>query len=66
MFKLMPPQFTLLQLQQRAVEAHAGRLVHKQNFRRLIEQQELVVDPLSRLPRRPVGTSLALVQAPTS
>ncbi len=40
-FELMPPQFTLLQLQ-RAVEALAGRLVHKQNFRRLIEQQELV------------------------
>ncbi len=27
---------------QRSVEAIAGRLVHKQNFRRLIEQQELV------------------------
>ena len=40
-FELMPPTFTLLQLQ-RAVEALAGRLVHKQNFRRLIEQQELV------------------------
>jgi hypothetical protein len=40
-FELMPPQFTLLQLQ-RAVEALAGRLLHKQNFRRLIEQQELV------------------------
>ncbi len=40
-FELMPPAFTLLQLQ-RAVEAIAGRLVHKQNFRRLIEQQELV------------------------
>jgi hypothetical protein len=40
-FELMPPQFTLLQLQ-RTVEALAGRLVHKQNFRRLIEQQELV------------------------
>lgn len=40
-FELMPPVFTLLQLQ-RAVEALAGRLVHKQNFRRLIEQQELV------------------------
>src|SRR5690242_6086462 len=38
---LMPPEFTLLQLQ-RSVEALAGRLVHKQNFRRLIEQQELV------------------------
>ncbi|MBR2689050.1 MAG: hypothetical protein IKE42_14460 [Aquamicrobium sp.] len=40
-FELMPPVFTLLQLQ-RVVEALAGRLVHKQNFRRLIEQQELV------------------------
>jgi hypothetical protein len=40
-FELMPGCFTLLQLQ-RCVEAIAGRLVHKQNFRRLIEQQELV------------------------
>ena len=40
-FELMPSEFTLLQLQ-RSVEALAGRLVHKQNFRRLIEQQELV------------------------
>ena len=40
-FELMPPRFTLLQLQ-RTVEALAGRLLHKQNFRRLIEQQELV------------------------
>ncbi|MGH6842272.1 MAG: NUDIX hydrolase [Methylocella sp.] len=40
-FELMPDAFTLLQLQ-RCVEALAGRLVHKQNFRRLIEQQELV------------------------
>nr|WP_245450912.1 hypothetical protein [Pseudaminobacter arsenicus] len=40
-FELMPPAFTLLQLQ-RAVEALAGLTVHKQNFRRLIEQQDLV------------------------
>ena len=40
-FELMPETFTLLQLQ-RCVEALAGRLVHKQNFRRLIEQQALV------------------------
>ena len=40
-FELMPPAFTLGQLQ-RAVEALAGRRLHKQNFRRLIEQQELV------------------------
>ncbi|MEJ2625417.1 MAG: hypothetical protein P8Z80_12995 [Pseudolabrys sp.] len=40
-FELMSPTFTLLQLQ-RAVEALAGRVVHKPNFRRLVEQQELV------------------------
>ena len=40
-FELMPEDFTLLQLQ-RAVEGVAGRPVHKQNFRRLVEQQELV------------------------
>ena len=39
----MPDMFTLLQLQ-RCVEALAGKLVHKPNFRRLIEQQELVED----------------------
>ena len=40
-FELMPETFTLLELQ-RCVEALAGRLMHKQNFRRLIEHQELV------------------------
>ncbi|MGE0417725.1 MAG: hypothetical protein AB7O80_13035 [Acetobacteraceae bacterium] len=40
-FELMSPTFTLLQLQ-RTVEALAGRLLHKQNFRRLIDQQDLV------------------------
>ena len=40
-FELMPDAFTLLQLQ-RTMEAVAGRLLHKPNFRRLIEQQELV------------------------
>jgi hypothetical protein len=40
-FELMPPEFTLLQLQ-RAVEALAGCALHKQNFRRLVESQELV------------------------
>jgi len=40
-FELMPPTFTLLQLQ-RCVEAIAGRTLHKQNFRRLMEQQDLV------------------------
>ena len=42
-FELLPPEFTLLQLQ-RTVEGIAGRLLHKQNFRRLIEQQDLVED----------------------
>jgi len=40
-FELMPATFTLLQLQ-RSVEALAGRRLHKPNFRRLIEQQDLV------------------------
>lgn len=40
-FELMPQSFTLLHLQ-RTVEALAGRLIHKPNFRRLIEQHELV------------------------
>lgn len=40
-FELMPPTFTLLQLQ-RTVEALAGVRLHKQNFRRLVEQQGLV------------------------
>lgn len=42
-FELMPPTFTLLQLQ-RAVEALAGVRLHKQNFRRLVEQGGLVED----------------------
>lgn len=40
-FELLPATFTLFQLQ-RTVEALAGRRLHKQNFRRLIEQQDLV------------------------
>jgi len=40
-FELMPDAFTLLQLQ-RTMEALAGQLLHKPNFRRLIEQQALV------------------------
>jgi hypothetical protein len=41
MFELMPESFTLLALQ-RTVEALAGQRLHKQNFRRLIDQQGLV------------------------
>jgi hypothetical protein len=40
-FELLPPEFTLLQLQ-RVVEALAGVRLHKQNFRRLVERGGLV------------------------
>jgi hypothetical protein len=42
-FEVMPDSFTLLSLQQ-TVEALAGQRLHKQNFRRLIDQQGLVED----------------------
>ena len=40
-FELLPPTFTLLNLQQ-VVEALAGTRLHKQNFRRLVEKGGLV------------------------
>ncbi len=40
-FELLPPTFTLWQLQ-RVVEALAGSRLHKQNFRRLVERGGLV------------------------
>ncbi len=40
-FELLPPSFTLLQLQ-RVVEALAGQRLHKQNFRRLVDKGGLV------------------------
>jgi len=40
-FELLPPTFTLLQLQQ-TFEALTGQRLHKQNFRRLITQQALL------------------------
>ena len=40
-FELLPPEFTLLDLQ-KTVEAISGTLLHKQNFRRLVEQGGLV------------------------
>jgi hypothetical protein len=40
-FELMPDEFTLTALQH-TVEAISGRLVHKQNFRRLVESTALV------------------------
>ncbi|MBI3440976.1 MAG: NAD regulator [Proteobacteria bacterium] len=40
-FELMPTEFTLLHLQ-RTVEAIAGHTLHKQNFRRLVENSGMV------------------------
>ena len=40
-FELLPPNFTLLELQ-RSAEAISGVKLHKQNFRRLVEDQGLV------------------------
>src|SRR5437764_619318 len=40
-FELMPAEFTLTELQH-TVEAISGRVVHKQNFRRLVESTALV------------------------
>jgi hypothetical protein len=40
-FELMPETFTLTELQH-TVEAISGRHLHKQNFRRLVEQGRLV------------------------
>ena len=47
-FELLPPTFTLLQLQ-RVVEALAGVGLHKQNFRRLVEGAGLVEPTGERL-----------------
>ena len=46
-FELMPPTFTLLELQ-RTVEAISGIRLHKQNFRRLVAEQGLV-EPTGQL-----------------
>ena len=42
-FEVMPPEFTLLQLQ-KTVEAIVGHRLHKQNFRRLVEGSGMVED----------------------
>jgi len=52
-FELMPPEFTLLELQ-RTVEALSGVRLHKQNFRRLVEAQGLV-EGTGRLSRKAGG-----------
>lgn len=53
-FELMPPTFTLGQLQE-AVEALAGQMLHKQNFRRLVEQQHELVEPTGETTRATGG-----------
>lgn len=40
-FELIPEEFTLLQLQ-KTVETITGRSLHKSNFRRMLEQQDLI------------------------
>jgi hypothetical protein len=57
-FELMPQEFTLTELQE-AVEAIAGRHVHKQNFRRLVEGAALV-EPTGETTRRGRGRPAAL------
>ena len=57
-FELMPEQFTLTELQ-RTVEAVAGRDVHKQNFRRLVEGTALV-EPTGAMVSRGRGRPAAL------
>jgi hypothetical protein len=48
-FELLPGEFTLLQLQ-RVVEALSGAMLHKQNFRRLVTNADLV-EPIGRTSR---------------
>jgi hypothetical protein len=57
-FELLPAAFTLLELQQ-TVEALAGRELHKQNFRRLVETAGLV-ERTTRVRRETGGRPAAL------
>jgi hypothetical protein len=57
-FELLPPEFTLTELQ-RTVEAISGRHLHKQNFRRLVESGALV-EPTGVTSTRTGGRPAAL------
>lgn len=57
-FELMPDEFTLTELQ-RTVEAIAGRHLHKQNFRRLVEGTELV-EPTGEVSQHTGGRPAAM------
>jgi len=57
-FELLPPTFTLTDLQ-RTVEAISGRHLHKQNFRRLVETGALV-EPTGEMSTQTGGRPAAL------
>ncbi|ABD89858.1 NUDIX hydrolase [Rhodopseudomonas palustris] len=57
-FELLPPEFTLTELQ-RTVEAISGRHLHKQNFRRLVEAGALV-EPTGEMSTHTGGRPAAL------
>jgi hypothetical protein len=57
-FELLPPEFTLTELQ-RTVEAISGRHLHKQNFRRLVEAGTLV-EPTGEMSTQTGGRPAAL------
>lgn len=57
-FELLPPEFTLTDLQ-RTVEAISGRHLHKQNFRRLVENAALV-EPTGEMSTQTGGRPAAL------
>ncbi|MFC0239393.1 NUDIX hydrolase [Rhodopseudomonas telluris] len=57
-FELLPPEFTLTDLQH-TVEAISGRHLHKQNFRRLVEAGALV-EPTGEMSTRTGGRPAAL------
>lgn len=57
-FELMPPTFTLTELQ-RTVEAITGRHLHKQNFRRLVEASA-AVEPTGEVSLKTGGRPAAL------
>lgn len=57
-FELMPPAFTLFELQ-RTVEAIAGGHLHKQNFRRLVEKGGFV-EPTGQVSTQTGGRPAAL------
>lgn len=60
LFEIMPPQFTLLELQ-RTVEAIVGFTFHKQNFRRSIEKSGFV-EPTGHMRADAPGRPAALFQ----